>query len=335
MKAIVYTEYGPPDVLHIQEVAKPVPSDGEILIRVCATHINYGDLTARNYRYIRSRDFHMPMLMWLIAKLSFGVWKPRNSILGNELAGEVEAVGKDVTRFRPGDQVYAYCGMSMGANAEYMCMPETGTVAIKPANLTYEEAACLPYGAIMASSLLRLVEIRSGQKVLIHGASGGIGSMAVQLARHNGAEVTGTCSPSRVAFVRGLGADRVIDYTREDFTTNGERYDLIFDILGKGSFPRFKDSLTEHGRYLLASFKMRHVFQMLATSRSGGRRVICGLANERAEDLDFVRELAEAGQVKAIIDKCYPMEQAAEAHRYVEGGGRAGSVVLTLRPVVA
>jgi NADPH:quinone reductase-like Zn-dependent oxidoreductase len=331
MKAIVYTEYGSPAVLQLREFAKPTPRDNEILIKVHATPVNYGDLAARNFSHISPRDFNMPMPLWLLAQMSFGFTKPKINILGSELAGEVEAIGKDVKKFKEGDQVFAYLGMKMGANAEYVCMPEDGTVAIKPANMTYEEASSIPGGGIMALSLLRKVSIRPGQKVLINGASGGIGSLAVQLARYFGAEVTGVCGSPRLQYVRSLGADKVIDYTREDFTRNGETYDLIFDILGRSSFSRCKNSLKQNGILLYVSFKMKPLFQMLWTSMVGSKKkVICALANEKAEDLVLLKELVEAGKIKSIIDKCYPLEQAAEAHRYVENGHKKGNVVITL-----
>ena len=330
MKAIVYTEYGTPDVLQLKEVAKPTPKDNEILIRVYATPINYGDITARNFSNISPSEFNMPMPLWLPARIAFGFRKPKNPILGSELAGEIEAIGKGVKKFKKGDQVFAYLGMSMGANAEYLCMPEDGTVAIKPANMSYEEASAVPYGGIMALSLLRKVNIQKGQKVLINGASGGIGSLAVQLAKYHGAEVTGVCSTPRLKYVRSLGADKVIDYTEEDFTKNGERYDLIFDILGRSSFSRCKKSLKQNGRYLLASFKIGKFVQMLGTSIIGSKKVICAMASEKPEDLIFLKELVEAGKVKTVIDRCYPLEQTAEAHKYVEKGLKKGHVVITL-----
>jgi len=330
MKAIVYTEYGSSDVLQLKEVAKPTPEDNEVLIRIYATTVNFGDLMARNFKAISPRKFNMPLLFWLPARLAFGFSKPRKNILGSEFAGEVEAVGAAVTRFKPGDQVFGYRGQSMGAYAEYLCMPEDGVLAIKPANMTYEEAATVPYGALTALSLLRKVNIQRGQKVLINGASGGIGAAAVQLAKYFGAEVTGVCGTPRVGFVKALGADKVIDYTKEDFTRNGETYDLIFDILGKSSFSRCKRSLKQNGIYLLASFKMRQLFQMLWTSMIGGQKVICALSSEKPEDLIFIKELVEAGKIKASIDKCYPLEQTAEAHRYIEAGLKKGNVVITV-----
>jgi len=331
MKAIVFTEYGTPDVLKIKEVAKPSPKDNEILVKVHATPVNYGDLTARNFGNLTSSEFNMPAPLYLPARMSFGWNKPKINILGSELAGEVEAVGKDVTKFKAGDQVFAYLGMNMGANAEYVCIPESGSVALKPVSLSYEEASTLPYGAIMATSLLAKANIQRGQKVLINGASGGIGSMAVQLAKHFGAEVTGVCGTPRLEFVKSLGADKVIDYTKEDFTQNGETYDLIFDILGRSSFSRLNRSLKPNGIYLLASFKMKALLQMLWTSITGSKqKVICAFANETAESLVFVKKLVEEGKIKAIVDKSFPMEQAAEAHRYVEGGHKQGNVVIAI-----
>jgi len=330
MKAIVYTEYGSPDVLHLKEVDKPTPKEAEVLVRVHATPVNFGDLMARNFKAVTPRQFTMPSILWLFSRLAFGVSKPRNPILGSEFAGEIEAVGQAVTRFQPGDRVFGYRGPNMGANAEYLCMAETGLVLTKPANMSDEEAASVPYGALTALSLLRKAGIQPGQKVLINGASGGIGAAAVQLARHHfGAHVTGVCGTRRLSYVKALGADRVIDYTREDFTQNGETYDLIVDVVGKTSFARCKGSLTPHGTLLYASFKMRQVFQMLWTSIRGGKRVVCALSAEKPDDLKFVKELVEAGKIKAIIDRCFPLEQAAEAHRYVEAGLKTGSVVIT------
>ena len=330
MKAIVFTEYGSPDVLQLKEVTKPAPKDNEVLIRVCATSVNYGDLAARNFKAISPQEFNMPLLFWLLAKISFGLSKPNITILGSEFAGKVEAAGKAVKLFKPGDQVFGYPGQSFGAYAEYLCMPEDGTVALKPANLTYEEAAVVPYGAIMALNLLRKMNIQPGQKVLINGASGGIGSAAVQIAKHFGAEVTGVCGTPRLGFVKSLGADKVIDYTKDDFTKNGETYDLIFDILGKSSFSRCQGSLKPNGTLLFASFKMRQLFQMLLTSKTEGKKVICAIAPGSLEDLISVKELIEAGKIKAVIDRRFPLEQAAEAHRYVENGYKKGNVVITL-----
>jgi NADPH:quinone reductase-like Zn-dependent oxidoreductase len=328
MKAIIFIEYGSPDVLRLADVAKPTPKDNEILVRVRATPVNYGDLTARNFA---NSQFNMPAPLYLPARLAFGWNKPKINILGSELAGDVESVGKSVTKFKPGDQVFAYVGMNMGANAEYICLPENGSVALKPTNLDYAEAATLPYGAIMAASLLKKANLQPGQKVLINGASGGIGAMAVQLAKHFGAEVTGVCGTPRLEFVKSLGADKVIDYTKEDFTQNGEAYDLIFDVLGRSSFSRCKNSLEPNGIHLFASYKVKQLLQMLWTSVTGSKKkVICAFANETPESLVFIKELAEAGKIKTLIDKCYPLEQTADAHRYVEAGHKQGYVVITV-----
>lgn len=330
MKAITYTEYGSPDVLHLKEVAKPVPKDNEILIRVHATSVNIGDLWARNFKAITPAKFSMPLLFWLPARMYFGFNKPKVNILGSEFAGKVEEVGKDVTRFKRGDLVFGYRGQSMGANAEYLCMSENAMVTHKPANMTYEEAATVSYGAITALNLLRKVNIQPGQKVLINGASGAIGSAALQLAKHFGAEVTGVGGTPRLGFIKSLGANHVIDYTQEDFTQNGETYDLIFDIMGKGSFAKYKNSLKPNGIYLLASFKLKQLFQMLGTARAGGKKVICALSSEKQDDLVFIKKLIETGKIKTFIDKRYPMEQAADAHRYVEMGHKKGTVVITM-----
>ncbi|MBX3082438.1 MAG: NAD(P)-dependent alcohol dehydrogenase [Anaerolineae bacterium] len=331
MKAIVYTEYGSPDVLQLNEVTQPTPKDNEVLVKVRATPVNFGDMLARNFKAVTPRNFGMPLFMWLPARLALGFNKPRRHILGSEFAGDVEAVGKSVTRFKVGDPVFGYCAMNFGANAEYLCMPETGVMAIKPTNMSYEEAAAVPYGALTALTLLRKVNIQPGQKVLINGASGGIGSAAVQLAKHVfGAEVTGVCGTPRLSFVKALGADKVIDYTKQDFTQSDERYDLIFDILGKCSFSRCQRVLKPDGRLLFASFKMKQLFQMLWTSKFSRQKVICTLSSETPADLVFVKELCEAGKFTAIIDKCYPLEQTAEAHRYIESGHKQGQIVVTL-----
>lgn len=331
MKAIVYTEYGPPDVLRLQEVAKPTPQDNELLIRNYATSVNYGDIIARQFNRMSFREFNMPLPFWFFARLAFGWNKPKKPILGSEFAGVVEVVGKAVTRFQVGDQVFGYQGQNMGADAEYLCIAEDGEVALKPANMSYEEAAVVPYGAITALNLLRKVEIQKGDKVLIVGASGSIGAAAVQFAKQYGAEVTGVCGTPRVTFVKALGADKVIDYTQEDFVQNGETYDLIFDILGRGSWARVKNSLKPDGRYLLASFKMRHLLPMLWTSLSGRKKVICALAAENSGDLPIIKELIEAGQFKTVLDQSFPLERLAEAHRYVEQGHKQGQIAITVR----
>ncbi|MFX1250108.1 MAG: NAD(P)-dependent alcohol dehydrogenase [Promethearchaeota archaeon] len=332
MKAIVYTEYGPPEVLKLTEVDKPTPKDNEVLIRIYATTINYGDIIARNFRNVSPRKFAMPMLFWFFAKLDFGIRKPRKKILGNEFSGVIESVGKDVTLFKEGDQILGYSGQSLGAYAEYITLPENGVLSLKPSNMTYDEAAVVPMGSILALNLLRRANIQPGQKILINGASGGIGSATVQLAKsHFGAEVTGVCGTPRLEWVKSLGADKVIDYTKEDFTKSGETYDVVFDCsLGKSSFGRVKNSLKQNGRYFLVSFKTRQLVQMLRTKIIGSKKVICVLLPEKGEDLREVKKLVEAGKFKAVIDKRFPFEQMAAAHTYVEEGHKKGHVVITL-----
>ena len=328
MKAVVFTEYGPPEVLQLKEVRKPTPGNKEVLIRVHATPVSFGDTLVRNFKAITPKKFHMPFLFWIIGKMYFGFRKPRITILGSEFAGEIESVGRDVKRFRKGDQVYGYCGSRMGAYAEYLCMPGNGVMTQKPANMTWEEAAAVPYGAIMALNAVRKVNLNPGQKVLVNGASGGIGPAVVQLAKYQGGIVTGVCSSRRMEYVKSLGADHVIDYTKEDFTKDGKTYDYIFDILGKCAFSHCKHSLNMNGRLLLISFKMKQLFQMLWTSMTGNKKVICVMSTERAGDLEFIKELIEAGKIKSIIDRCFPLEQTAQAHSYVESGHKTGSVVI-------
>jgi NADPH:quinone reductase-like Zn-dependent oxidoreductase len=330
MKAVVYTKYGPPDVLHIKEVDKPVPKDNEVLIRVRAAAVNYGDIVARNFRNIPASKFNMPLLLWFPSRIYFGLRKPKRHILGNDFSGDIESVGKNVTTLKSGDPVFAYRGQKMGAYAEYVCMPADGMVQHKPSNMSYEEAAAIAYGGLMASSHLEKVEIKEGDNVLVNGASGGIGSMGVQLAKHAGAEVTGVSGTERLDMMRAIGADKVIDYTQEDFTQTGEKYDLIYDILGRSSFSRCKNSLTDDGRYLLASFKTGDLMQMIKTKWSKGKKVICAMAREKPENLAKLKEMAEAGKIKSVIDKTFPLEAAAEAHRYVESGQKKGHVIITV-----
>ncbi|UCG90783.1 MAG: NAD(P)-dependent alcohol dehydrogenase [Candidatus Heimdallarchaeota archaeon] len=331
MKAIIYTEYGPPEVLKLAEVDKPIPKDNEVLIRIYATTVNYGDLVARNFRNVSPGKFAMPMLFWLFAKLKFGIRKPRNKILGSEFSGVIESVGSDVTLFKEGDEIFGSSSMGQKAYAEYIVLPEDGILSLKPSNMTFEEAAVVPYGSIMALTLLRKANVQPGQKILINGASGGIGATTVQLAKsHCGAEVTGVCGTPRLEFVKNLGADKVIDYTKEDFTESGETYDIVFGGLGKSPFSKVKHSLKENGRYILTSFKMRQLFQMIRTKIFGSKKVICVLLPEKGEDLRETKEFIEAGKIKAIIDKRLSFQQMAEAHRYVEEGHKKGHIVITL-----
>lgn len=333
MKAIVCNEYGTPEVLRLKDVAKPTPKDNEILIRNRATSVNFGDTLARNFKGATAKNFNMPFMIWLFAKLYFGWSKPRIKIFGSEFAGEVEAVGANVKSFKPGDQVFGYLGQNMGAYSEYICMPASGCVALKPNNMSFDEAAVIPYGAIMALNLLVRLNILPGQKILIIGASGAIGSAAVQIANYLGAEVTGVCSTNRLEYVKMLGAKNVIDYTKEDFTRNGQVYDIIFDVLGKSSISKCKSSLTHNGRFLFASFKMGKLFQMFWTSIAGGKKVICAMAPGSVEDLYSVKKLIEDGKIKSLIDKRFSLEETAEAHKYVESGQKKGNVVITVNQI--
>ncbi|MFZ4402179.1 MAG: NAD(P)-dependent alcohol dehydrogenase [Bacteroidales bacterium] len=330
MKAVILTKYGPPEVLQVMEIRKPVPRDNEILIKIYATHVNFADLLIRNFKSISPRKFNMPFIFWLIGKMYFGFRKPRVKILGSEFAGEIELVGKKVKRFKKGDHVFGYSGPNMGAYAEYLCITEKSIVSIKPCNMNHLEAYTVPYGAIMALNLIRKINLQPQQKVLVNGASGGIGPAVVQLAKYYGAQVTGVCGTQRLDFVKYLGADKVIDYTKEDFTISDESYDYIIDILGKSSFAACKRVLTFNGKCLYVSFKMNQIFQMLLTSMIGDKKVICVLSNEKPEDLIFIKELIELGKFKTAIDKCFPLKQAAEAHRYVIQGHKKGNVVISV-----
>ena len=320
MKAIVATGYGPPEVLKLKEVAKPVPKANEVLIRVHATTVTSGDV------WIRSSTF--APWFWVPGRIMYGLSKPRKTIPGNELAGDIEAVGSDVTQFRKGDQVFGIVWETSfgGANAEYRCLPENG-VATKPANMTYEEAAAVPIGGLTALHLLRKGGVRRGQQVLVYGASGSVGTFAVQLAAYFGAEVTGVCSTTNLEMVKSLGAQKVIDYTKEDFTESDLTYDIIFDAVRKTSFSRCKSSLKQKGAYLTVDWPL---LKALWASIVGGRRLVFGIA-QRIEDLSFLRELIEAGKLRAVIDRCYPLEQTAEPHRYVEKEHKKGNVVITVR----
>ena len=321
MKAIVYEKYGPPEVLHIKEIEKPQPKDNEVLIKIHAT-------TATTYDCWQ-RSSTAPTGFGVLSRIASGIRKPKRPILGIDLAGEIEAIGKDVTSFSEGDQIYGF-SEGLGAYAEYMCLPEDATLAVKPTNMTYEEAAAVPQGALTALYFLRRGNIQSGQKILVFGASGGVGQFAVQLAKHFGAEVTGVCSTSKLELVKSLGADRVIDYTTEEFDQNGETYDIIFDATtGKSPYSRCVKSLKEEGIYIFVTFGLPRLFRILWLNRSS-KQGILGLVDDKPEDLVFLRELIETDKLKVVIDRKYPMEQAAEAHRYVESGQKKGHIVITM-----
>ena len=321
MKAIVYTKYGLPNVLELSEIEKPTPKPNEVLIRIYAT-------TATKYDCWQ-RSSTAPTGFGLLSRIASGIRKPKQPILGLDIAGEIEAVGENVNLFKKGDQIFGIT-MSLGAYAEYICLPEEGGLAIKPANMTYEEAAAVPQGALTALYFLRKGKIQSGQKILVFGASGGVGLFAVQLAKYFGAEVTGVCSTTKLELVKSMGADKVIDYTKEDFTKIGETYDIIFDTVGKSSFSGSKRSLKKEGFYIFTTFGLPRLFQILWLKLTSSKKAIIGVLKETPEDLIFLRDLIEAGTLKAIIDRRYPLEQAAEAHRYIETGQKKGYIVITI-----
>ncbi|MFC2168396.1 NAD(P)-dependent alcohol dehydrogenase [Acidobacteriota bacterium] len=324
MKTIVCTKYGPPEVLQLQEVEKPTPKGNEVLIKIFATTVSSADFRIRSYQ--------VPPLYWLPGRIFLGFKGPKKKILGVEMAGEIESIGKDVKLFKVGDQVFgsAY-GASSGAYAEFICLPEEAVLAKKPSNMTYEESAAVFFGGHTALHFLRKGNIQSGQKVLIYGASGCLGTYAVQLAKYFGAEVTGVCSTVNLELVKSLGADKVVDYTKEDFTKSGETYDIIFDTVGKSPFSGCVRSLKKNGFYLRAvHMSLSAIVLGLWTSITSSKKVIGGEAGENTEDLIFFKELIEAGKLKAVIDKIYPLDKIVEAHRYVDKGHKKGNVVVKI-----
>lgn len=323
MRAAVYEKYGPPDVVEIKEVENPAIKDDEVLIRIRATTVSSADW--------RLRSLDMPFGFGLIARPVFGFFGPRQPILGSELAGDIEIVGKRVTKFKIGDAVFAFSGVGLGCHAELKAMPEDGLIALKPANLSYEEAAALCFGGTTALDFLKTRgNIQRGDKVLIVGASGTVGSAAVQIAKHFGAEVTGVCSTANRELVKSIGADKVIDYTKEDFTKTGETYDIILVAAGTASFSSCKGSLKESGRLLLVLCGLPEIAKIPFAAMTSRKKIFAGPAAERKQDLLYLKELAEAGAFKPVIDRRYPLERIVEAHRRVDTGRKTGSVVVTV-----
>jgi NADPH:quinone reductase-like Zn-dependent oxidoreductase len=324
VKAIVYAKYGPPNVVALAEVPKPTPNDREVLIRIHATTVTTGDW--------RARSLNLPAGFGLFGRLFFGVLRPRKPILGTELAGEIEVVGNAVTHFKVGDQIFAFTGASYGCHAEYRTMAEDGLIARKPANLSFEEAASLSFGGMNALSFLRdKAGIKRGDSVLVVGASGGVGTAAVQLAKHFGAEVTGVCSTANLDLVRSIGADKVIDYTKEDFAKDRDLYDIILDTTGTASFSRCENALKQGGRLVAVQGSLAQALGLQRPSKHSGKRVIAGVAAVNVDDMQLLAWLAETGELKPVIDRIYPLADAVEAHAYVDTGRKRGSVVLSVR----
>jgi NADPH:quinone reductase-like Zn-dependent oxidoreductase len=325
MKAAVATKYGAPDVVQLQDAEKPTPKANEILIQIHTTTVTSGDW--------RVRSLNVPTGFGLLSRLMFGLRRPHQPILGSELAGVVEAVGADVTRFAVGDAVFAYSDATMGAHAEYIALPEDGAIARKPSTLTFEEAAALSFGGTTALYFLRQADIQPGERVLVNGASGSVGTAAVQLAKHFGAHVTGVCSTGNIELVTSLGADRVIDYTHEDVTQTGDTYDIIVDTAGTLPFARSRSILNDSGRLLLVLGSLPSMLQIPWVSLTTNKQVIAGAASGTAEDLEFLASLAEAGTFTPVIDRRYPLARIAEAHAYVDQGHKKGNVIVNVAPV--
>lgn len=328
MKAIIWTKYGAPNVLQLKEVTKPIPKDNEVLIKIIATTVTAGDCEMRRLKF--------PLFLSLPMRIYIGIIKPKRiKIIGQELAGIIEVVGKDVKLFKEGDPVFGTTGFGFGAYAEYNCLPEklegmAGPLVIKPVNMSFEEAATVPTGGLEALHFLRKANIQIGEKVLINGAGGSIGTFGVQLAKYFGAEVTAVDRKEKLEMLTALGADNVIDYTREDFTDNGEFYDVIFDVVGKSSFSRSLNSLNKNGRYLLANPRLSQMVFGRWIAGANNKKLIIGNASQNIEDLIFLKKLIEAGKIKTIIDRSYPLSQIAEAHSYVETGLKQGNVVINV-----
>ena len=318
MKAIAWTKYGAPEVLKLKEFEKPLPKNDEVLIKIHTTSVTAGDC--------RLRASKVPVGFWLPTRLAFGLTKPRKPISGMDISGEIESVGKNVKLFKKGDKVYGTTGMRLGANAEYTCLPENSALVKKPDNISYEQAVATIFGGLTAIHFLRdKANIQRGQTVLVNGASGAVGTASIQLAKYFGAEVTGVCSASNIELVGSIGAKKVIDYTKNDFTKNNEKYDVIIDTVGNLSLQRCKESLTKQGKLILISAGL--LVNLLSIFR---KNLICGVAGESKEGLDFLRERIEAGDIEAVIDRVYPLEQTSEAHRYVDIGHKKGNVVISV-----
>ncbi len=322
MKAIIYTEYGDPEVLRLAEIERPIPQDDEVLVKVYATSVTTGDVNVRNFVFV-------PKGFGFLARLMYGLRKPRKNVIGLEFAGEVVEVGKAVTRFKVGDQVFGLDSKKMGSYAQYKTVSEKVGITTKPESLSYEEAVAIPNGALTALTFLRKFgNIQKGQTVLIYGASGSVGMAAVQIAKAFGAVVTGVCSTNNVEMVKSVGADVVIDYTQEDFRQNGMLYDIILDTVGKMPFHDCNHSLMPNGTYLPVAGGMREMRQMMGNALRRGKKVMAGSSSESQEDLIFIKGLVEAGKFKPVVDRCYPLEEIVEAHRYVDSGRKRGNVVI-------
>ncbi len=323
MKAIIHSKYGPPDELSIQEVDKPVPKKNEVLIKIHATTVTSTDCNARNFTFV-PKLFKLPAQLFM-----FGLFKPRIPILGVDLAGEIEAIGESVTQFKVGDQVFGSPEMALGAHAQYTCLPETAALVKKPPTISWEEAAAIPLAGVTAYHfVIALVTIQAGQKILINGASGGIGTFAVQLAKSRGAHVTGVCSSANVDLVKSLGADAVIDYTQEDFTKSKEPYDIVLDVVGKTTFSRCNKILKKKSTYLACLMELPDLLQIARSSLFGGKKVKGGVAISNKENLTYLRDLVENKTLKVVIDKIYPFEHIVDAYEYVESGHKKGNVVV-------
>lgn len=317
MKAVVYTEYGSPDVLKLNDVEKPEPKDNEVLIKIKTTAVNSGD-----WRLRKADPF--------MVRLFFGLFKPKKNILGVVLSGVVEKTGKDVTRYKTGDQVYGLSDKLMGAYAEYICLPETSALALMPDNLSFEEAAAIPFGAHTALHFLRKADIKNGQSIVVYGASGAVGTAAVQLAKYYGAVVTAVCSTANDEMVKSLGADKVIDYTKTDITHTNETFDIIFETVNKVPVSEIKKLLKKNGTLILGSAMIKEMLQGALISLFGNAKVLMGEASVTADDMNFMKDLTASGKLKPVIDRTYLLEQIVEAHTYVEAGHKKGNVVITL-----